>query len=65
MQVAEMRDGSDQPDSDASERPTVKPVPVRFRWLNRILVAFGVLFVVLLCFRWWWGWEAQRLRPYS
>ena len=65
MQVVEMRDGSDQPDSEASERSTVKPVPVRFRWLKRILAASGVLFVVLLCFRWWWGWEAHRLTRYS
>ncbi len=37
----EMRNDSDEWGSEASDQPTVKPVPVRFWWLKRVLVAPG------------------------
>ena len=37
-----------------------EPVPPRYWWLKRILVAVGVLVLLLVVFRLWWGWEAQR-----
>ncbi|MCH7527881.1 MAG: hypothetical protein IID39_10630, partial [Planctomycetes bacterium] len=39
------------------------PVPVRYWWLKRILIAAGIVFVGLLCLRLWWGHVAhQRLQ---
>jgi len=40
---------------DATQR-----IPPRYWWLKRILAAVGVLIVLLVLFRLWWGWEAQR-----
>ena len=38
----------------------VEPVPVRFWWLKRILIASGIVVVGLVALRVWWGWEAHR-----
>jgi hypothetical protein len=36
------------------------PIPPRYWWLKRILLATGVLVVALVILRLWWGWEAER-----
>ncbi|HUU97565.1 MAG TPA: hypothetical protein VM487_17655 [Phycisphaerae bacterium] len=37
-----------------------RPIPPRYWWLKRILLAAGVLILALAALRWWWGWEAER-----
>jgi hypothetical protein len=37
-----------------------RPVPPRYWWLKRILLAVGVLILALAGLRWWWGHEAER-----
>jgi len=37
------------------------PIPPRFWWLKRILIASTALIVVLVALRLWWGWYASRL----
>jgi len=36
------------------------PIPPRYWWLKRILLAVGVLILALVALRWWWGYEAER-----
>ncbi len=36
------------------------PIPPRYWWLKRILLAVGVLILALAVLRWWWGVEAER-----
>ena len=43
------------PDVPDLDRPVVK-----FRWLKRIGWAVGLLLLVLVCVRWWWGVYANR-----
>ena len=38
----------------------VKPVPVRFWWLKRILIVGGIVLLAMAALRLWWGWEAHR-----
>jgi hypothetical protein len=42
-----------------SDEATV-PIPPRYWWLKRILLAVGVLILALVVLRLWWGWEAER-----
>ena len=42
------------------ELPDAKPIPIRCRWLKRLLVCGGLLLLVLVAVRLWWGWEAHR-----
>lgn len=48
----------------SAERPAntaqVRPVPVRYWWLKRILFGCGVILIGLVALRIWWGWEANR-----
>lgn len=37
-----------------------EPIPPRYWWLKRIIVATGVLLVLLVVVRLWWGWAADR-----
>jgi hypothetical protein len=50
--------------SPLSQTPPIddatRPIPPRYWWLKRILLACGVLIVGLVLLRWWWGWEAER-----
>jgi hypothetical protein len=39
---------------------TTRPIPPRYWWLKRILLAVGVLIVGLVVLRLWWGYEAER-----
>ncbi len=38
----------------------VEPIPPRYWWLKRILLASAVFVVLLVALRLWWGWEADR-----
>jgi hypothetical protein len=38
----------------------IRPVPPRYWWLKRILLAVAVLILALAALRWWWGYEAER-----
>jgi hypothetical protein len=42
------------------ESVVVLPIPPRYWWLKRIMIAVGVLLILLLALRLWWGWEAHR-----
>ncbi len=37
-----------------------RPIPPRYWWLKRILLAIGVLILALVALRLWWGHEAER-----
>jgi hypothetical protein len=44
----------------ATATDDTRPIPPRYWWLKRILLAVGVLILALAALRWWWGYEAQR-----
>jgi hypothetical protein len=44
----------------SSSDETPRPVPPRYWWLKRVLVAAGALVLLLVALRLAWGWEAQR-----
>ncbi len=37
-----------------------QPIPPKYRWLKRMLIAAGILIVSVFGLRLWWGWEANR-----
>jgi hypothetical protein len=39
----------------------VEPIPPRYWWLKRIIIASASLIVALVLLRLWWGWYAERL----
>lgn len=46
--------------ANAAATDDTRPMPPRYWWLKRILLAVGVLIVALAALRWWWGHEAER-----
>ncbi|UCE58867.1 MAG: hypothetical protein JSU63_15675 [Phycisphaerales bacterium] len=42
------------------ETAQVELIPPRYWWLKRLSILAIVVFVALVCLRWWWGWEANR-----
>jgi hypothetical protein len=51
---------SETPANSTLPDDSAEPIPPRYWWLKRILLAVGVLILALAALRWWWGYEAQR-----